>query len=222
MCIIDNVLCDTGGKIMQVANASNAYRLAYETIRTQIVTGELTGGTKLIEERLAEKIGVSRTPVREAIRRLEQEGLIQEKRVYKPTIADIIHSSEFRTLIECYAIKKAANNMSEENLRHLKQAVLDSKTGSVEEIVSANNRFHSLIIAESNNPIMIQEAKKMDAIFYLFSRTLIINKRPLLYEEHVQIYKAIEMRKPELASRLMKEHIECDLQFMLRYNGKYK
>lgn len=95
---------------MQVNNTStsNAYHLAYETIRNNILSGELPGGTKLVEERLAATIGVSRTPIREAIRHLEQEGLIKDKRVDKPTRNDLIHNSELRTLIECYAVKIAA------------------------------------------------------------------------------------------------------------------
>ena len=204
---------------MQAVNpgTSNAYRLAYESIRNLILSGELIGGIKLVEERLAEKIGVSRTPIREAIRHLEQEGLIRNKRVYKPTKEDLIYSSEFITLIESHAAKMAAQNMSKEKLSQLKQVLKESKKGTIDEIVSANKKFHELIYAECNNPVMIAEIQKMNAVFLLSRRSLIKNKRPLLYEEHEEIYRAIASKDGELASELMRKHLESDLKYMLRY-----
>ncbi|MDI7743001.1 GntR family transcriptional regulator [Lysinibacillus fusiformis] len=204
---------------MQAVNpgTSNAYRLAYESIRNLILSGELIGGIKLVEERLAEKIGVSRTPIREAIRHLEQEGLIRNKRVYKPTKEDLIYSSEFITLIESHAAKIAAKNMSKEKLSQLKQVLKESKKGTIDEIVSANKKFHELIYMECNNPVMIAEIQKMNAVFLLSRRSLIKNKRPLLYEEHEEIYRAIASKDGELASELMRKHLESDLKYMLRY-----
>lgn len=200
---------------MQPVTASNAYRLAYETIRNQIISGELMGGTKLVEERLAENIGVSRTPIREAIRHLEQEGFIRNKRVYQPTKEDLIHTFELRILIECHAVKLAAEFMSEEKLKELKQAVIDSKTKNIEQIVNANKRFHSLIISESNNPLIIETANKMNSLIHMFSLKLIQNNRPFLYEEHEGIYKAIQQRHVQVAVELMEQHLKYDLNFML-------
>ena len=207
---------------MQAINpsTSNAYRLAYESIRNLILSGELIGGIKLVEERLAEKIGVSRTPIREAIRHLEQEGLIKNKRVYKPTKEDLIYSSELITLIESHAAKKAAENMTKEKLSQLKQVLKESKKGgTIDGIVSANKKFHELIIAECNNPVMIAEIQKMNTVFNLYRRLLIKNKRPLLYEEHEEIYQAIASKNGELASELMRKHLEMDLKYMLRYSS---
>lgn len=206
---------------MQIASpnpsTSNAYRLAYESIRNLILSGELMGGIKLVEERLAEKIGVSRTPIREAIRHLEQEGLIKNKRVYKPTKEDLIYSSEFITLIESHAAKMAAQNMSKDKLNQLKLVLKESKKGTVDEIVSANKKFHELIYMECNNPVMIAELQKMNAVFLLSRRSLIKNKRPLLYEEHEEIYRAIAAKDGDLASELMQKHLVADLKYMLRY-----
>ncbi|QCR33687.1 GntR family transcriptional regulator [Lysinibacillus sp. SGAir0095] len=206
---------------MQVVNPnnSNAYRLAYESIRNMIISGELNGGIKLVEERLAEKIGVSRTPVREAIRHLEQEGLIKNKRVYKPTKEDLLYSSELITLIESYAAKKAAENMTKEKLSQLKQALKESKKGTFDEIVSVNMKFHELIIAECNNPVMIEEIQKVNTVYNLYRRLLIKNKRPLLYEEHQEIYEAIASKNGDLASELMRKHLKLDLKYMLRYSN---
>lgn len=209
-----------GGVFMQISN-SNAQLLAYRTIRDQIISGVLAGETKLIEERLAEEIGVSRTPIREAIRRLEQEGLIKNKRVYKPSKLDLMHIFEMRTLIECYAAEKAAANMIEENLIKLKQAVRDARNGGVNETVAANKKFHDLIVQESYNPIMIAEVDKMKSIIHIFSRAVVINKRPLLIDEHEEICHAIAAHNGKLASELMRKHLEADLQFTLNIQNDF-
>ena len=103
-----------------------AYTQAYEYIRDQILNGELDRGTKLTEERLAEEIGISRTPVREAIRKLEQEGLIQNKRVVNPSDMDLRHIFQVRILLEGFAARYCASYMTEEVLEKLKSCVISA------------------------------------------------------------------------------------------------
>ncbi|MCG3086823.1 GntR family transcriptional regulator [Sporosarcina cyprini] len=196
-------------------HAGTAQLLAYETIREQIVTGSYPGGMKLVEERLAEEIGVSRTPIREAIRRLEQEGLIKRKKVIKPTEQDMRHIFQMRMLIESHAAKMAATYMVEEDIEKLKASIEQAKTGTHDEIVKANKRFHDLIVKESRNPIMIETVDKMQSIIYLFSRAVVFHKRPFLLEEHEQICEAIRNREIEEAGRLMEQHLKADLEFTL-------
>lgn len=206
---------------MQILQTSNAYQLAYETIRNNILNGSLKGGMKLVEEKLASQINVSRTPVREAIRRLEQEGLIRDKRVYKSTKSDLLHIFELRMLIDCYAAKVAAQTMQKETLNLLKQAVNDSRLNDFEENVSANKRFHDLIINACKNPILSTTSEKSNAMIQLFIQTLMKYKRPLVYEEHEQIFKAIAAKNETLAESLMEKHIKEDLNFILRLKGDF-
>lgn len=196
-------------------NSLNAQLLAYETIRDQILSGQLLGGTKLVEERFAEEIGVSRTPIREAIRRLEQEGLIQKKRVYQPSRADVEHLFEMRTLIECYAVKKAAKYMTDDELVKLKNTIDNARQSTGDEVVQANKAFHDIIVHQSRNPIMIDQVDKMKAIIYMFSKAVVFNKRPMLIDEHEEIYHAIAARDGELASKLMDLHLQADLKFTI-------
>ncbi|MEC1178176.1 GntR family transcriptional regulator [Metasolibacillus meyeri] len=193
----------------------NAQLLAYEKIRDQILNGTLAGGTKLVEERLAEEIGVSRTPIREAIRRLEQEGLIQKKRVFKPSRTDLIHLFEMRILIECFAVKKAAKYMTEEELIQLKETIVRARNSKEAEVVAANKEFHDMLVKQSRNPLMIANLDKMKAVIYLFSKAVVFNKRPMLIDEHEDIYHAIAARDGERASQLMEQHLQSDLQFTL-------
>ncbi|AOV06605.1 GntR family transcriptional regulator [Sporosarcina ureilytica] len=188
---------------------------AYEIIRDQILDGTYPGGMKLVEARLAEEIGVSRTPIREAIRRLEQEGLIKRKKVYKPTETDLRHLFQMRILIECHAAKMAASYMIEEDIEELKTCIEIARTGNSEEIVKANKKFHDMIVRECRNPIMIDTVDKMQSIIYLFSRAVVLYKRPFLIDEHELICQAIANRDPEQASTLMEKHLKADLEFSL-------
>ncbi|PIC64839.1 GntR family transcriptional regulator [Sporosarcina sp. P13] len=199
---------------MEITSRS-AQLLAYETIREQIITGSYPGGMKLVEVQLAEEIGVSRTPVREAIRRLEQEGLIKRKKVIKPTEKDLRHMFQMRTLIESHAAKMAATYMSPEIISKLRRSIHLAKTSDSQGIVKANKDFHDLIVQECRNPIMIDTVDKMQSIIYLFSKTVVQYQRPLLIEEHIKICDAIERRQPELASKLMEDHLKADLEFTL-------
>lgn len=193
----------------------NAQTVAYEKLRDQILSGKLEGGTKLVEDRLAEDIGVSRTPIREAIRRLEQEGLIINRRVYQPNSMNYIHLFEMRILIECFAVKKATKYMTEEELVLLRNTINLARSSSGEEVIEANKTFHDMIVRQSRNTVMIETVEKMRSIIYLFSKAVVFNKRPMLIDEHEGIYRAIAARNGELASNLMENHLKADLQFTL-------
>lgn len=192
-----------------------AQTLAYEMIRDRIFNGDFAGGTKLVEESLAMEIGVSRTPVREAIWRLEQEGLIKRKKVIQLTEMDFRHMFQMRKLIECHATHTAAMFMLEEDIAKLQECVEIGRTGLPNEVIEANKLFHDIIVNACKNPIMIDTVDRMQSTIYLFSKTVVTHKRPLLIEEHAQICQAIADRKPERASMLMKDHLDADLEFTL-------
>lgn len=192
-----------------------AYIHCYEQIRDKILNGELPGGTKLVEERLAEEMGVSRTPVRESIRKLEQEGLIKRKRVVSPTDEDLRHIFQVRMLLEGYAAKCAAFYMDEATLAQLQQCVDTARKGDVQETMDANKLFHDIIVQASRNPELVQIIDRMQSIIYLFRRAVVHHKRPFLIDEHQQIVDAIAVHDAEEAERLMQHHLQADLDFYL-------
>lgn len=198
-----------------VLEIKSAQIYAYEYIRERMLDGTYKGGMKLTEERLAEEIGVSRTPIREAIRRLEQEGLIKNKKIYKPTEEDLINLYEMRILIESYAARKAAKNMSSETISELKQIIKQSRQEKAGNIYAVNQRFHDIITGECHNPVMIDILGKVRTTFHLFTLQADAYKRPLLVDEHEGIYRAIKERNEELAGELMAKHLERDKNFTL-------
>lgn len=198
---------------MKDFTSRNAQLLAYEKIRENIISGTYPGGMKVVEVQLAEEIGVSRTPVREAIRRLEQEGLIKRKKIIKPGKTDLLHLFEMRILIECHAVKMAALHMSEKQLDKLHGCLETVKLGGTDDAVNANKQFHNLIVQECKNPIMIDTVNKMQAVIYLCSTAVIRHARPKLNEEHQAIYEAIAKRDPDSAAALMAAHLKANLEF---------
>jgi DNA-binding GntR family transcriptional regulator len=194
-----------------------AYHQCYEILRDKILTGELPGGAKVVEEKLAAELGFSRTPIRDSIRKLEYEGLIVEKRVVKPTEKDLRNMFQVRILLEGYSAKCAATFANEKDIQKLYEYVQIGKTGNKNEIMYANECFHNDIVQTSNNQVMIDIIDRMQSIIYLFRKAVVYYDRPQLIVEHEKIYEAIKARNSEAAESLMKKHLETDLAFFLHY-----
>jgi DNA-binding GntR family transcriptional regulator len=201
--------------VLENNRARPASHQSYEILRDRILNGELPGGTKIVEEKIAAELGVSRTPIRESIRKLEHEGLIENKKVVKPSEKDLRNMFQVRILLEGYSAQCAAAYLKENDLQLINQCVEIGKTGTVEEIMEANERFHEIIVEASNNPVMIDIIDLMSSIIYLFRKTVVFYNRPHLIDEHEQIYQAIKARNGEKAEMLMKTHLQADLEFCL-------
>lgn len=194
---------------------SSAYLQSYEILRDRILNGELPSGTKIVEEKVAEELGMSRTPVRESIKKLENEGLIVKKKVVSPTEADLRNMFQVRILLEGYSAKCAATYLPEDKLSSLCECVENGRKDNIDEIMKANELFHEIIVKASNNPVMIDIIDRMSSIIYLFRRTVVYYNRPFLIDEHEEIYHAIKDRDGQKAERLMQQHLQTDLDFWL-------
>jgi DNA-binding GntR family transcriptional regulator len=192
-----------------------AYQQSYKELRDMILNGTIAQGTKLIEEKLAADLGVSRTPIRESIRKLEQEGLVVNKRVVKLSETDLRNTFELRKLIEGHAAQCAAAYLSEKELLALEQCVEIGRTGELDEIMEANKEFHEIIMRASNNSLMIDLFDRMQSVIYLFRQTVVYHHRPFLIDEHHHICEAIRAHNGNIAEQLMKDHLQADLEFCL-------
>lgn len=207
-----------------ILDKKNAQKFAYEYIRERILNGTYSGGMKLVEERLADEIGVSRTPIREAIKTLEQEGLIKKKQIVNPTAQDLIYLYDIRILLEGFAAKRAAKNMTPEKIKELEKTIKNSRSsfmdGQSKEMYNANQRFHELIINECQNPLIVEKLEEARTIFYLFSLRFDLYSRPNIIEEHEEIYHAIKDKNEQLANELMAKHLQNDMNFTLEFIGR--
>lgn len=200
---------------------ANLYKEVYEFIKNSIVHGNFAPGEKLKEIKLAEMLNISRTPVREALRKLETEGLVeiypsqgaQVANLNKKTMTNLY---ECRAVMEGLAAKKAALQISNNELDLLEESILLARQyqlrNDLKKVVEKNTMFHETVMKASQNASLIQMMEQVRAQILRYRMIMFnIGFRPRFLDEHLAIYHAIKNRKPDLAESLMKQHIIDDL-----------
>jgi len=193
--------------------------LVFESLREAIIQGRLKPGERLMELTLAEELGVSRTPVREAIRKLELEGfvvMVPRKGAYVSGITekDINDVFEVRAALEALAAGLAAERITEEELDELERSLVRlaeaSHDGDIDTVVEQDTHFHDLIYRASRNQRLVQIVSNLQDQIQRFRLATL--SRPgrtrRAVEEHKKIVEAIAERNVELAQQLAREHIE--------------
>lgn len=201
--------------------------VVFKTLRQAILKGELKPGERLMEIALAEKLGVSRTPVREAIRKLELEGLVvmvprKGAHVANITEKDLNDVLEVRIGLENMAIDKACCLMKEEQFQELKAAeehfsgILEN--GDLTQLAEADVAFHEIIYRASNNKRLLQLLGNLREVIYRYRIEYLKDEatREKLAEEHAEIYEAICARDASKAKVLMFSHIENQRKAIMR------
>ena len=152
---------------MDGASRPPAADSAYEVLRSRILSGELAPGERLVEQTLAEDLGLSRTPVREAIRRLVHEGFVEKGQGYSTRVAEFHEEElsqlfEIRRRLECYAAGRAAKMATEEEiarLRDLSDRMAHHTPPKTQEdyaiISAANAEFHRIIYEAARSPRLV-------------------------------------------------------------------
>ncbi len=197
--------------------ARNTYApQVYDELRRAVLRGNIPPGTRLVETRIAEQMGVSRTPVREAISRLVAQGFVREEgglRVVADMSVELHDIFGIRQALEGQAAALAAKVATQDELRELqgicKTSLEALHSNSVEERAALNSMFHGSIAKASHNRRLI----KLIAECYEYSITeeMLPFYSPQATSEHVQqhmdIMQALADRDPERAERAMKQHI---------------
>ena len=192
--------------------------VVFHTLRNAILKGELQPGERLMEIQLAQKLGVSRTPVREALRKLELEGLVlmmprKGAVVADITIQDLEDVLEVRTALEELAVQKACDTITEEQLKELKRAANEFKRCAESENIlacaEADVQFHEVIYGAANNKRLQQMLTNLREQMYRYRMEYLKDKRmySALIEEHDMIRKAIKRRDRVKAGMMMRTHI---------------
>ncbi len=192
--------------------------MVFDVLMEAIRSGQLPPGERLMEVQLAEEMGVSRTPVREAIRRLELEGfvvMIPRKGAYVAglSIKDIISVFEIRTALERLAVSLAAERMTDNDLEQLERMLVKLsdtwKEDDVETWTELDSQFHALIYHFSRNERLVQ---MMANIMEQISRYRVIcvsrlEVRQNSIEEHKKMVEAMAERNVPKAKKAASEHI---------------
>jgi DNA-binding GntR family transcriptional regulator len=201
-------------RVPLVRNASAA---ATEVIREAIIDGRLEPGQRLKEEELARELGISRTPVREALLILQTEGLVDAAPnrgavVRSHDAGDLEDLYQLRALLEGYATRRAAANVSEATIAELWASCARFEAlieGDVQELVKENLHFHSTILDTAQSRRVGELIRKVIELPLVY-RSYIwysVDQRRISAHYHRQITKALESRDGERAELVMKEHV---------------
>ena len=201
--------------------------MVYEELKMQILTGAIVPGTRMMEVELAKEIGVSRTPIREAIRKLEKEGLVTiepRRGAYASQISteDMVEILEVRQNMEGLAAFFAASRMKPEQLTELKDVSehynAAVQAGNMEEMIKHDTRFHRIIVESCNNKILVQMIEQLQELVLRFRYIYYDNFRRAenMPEEHQLILDAIESGNAEAARSAADVHIDRLKELVIR------
>ena len=195
--------------------------VVFYTLRRQILRGEMKPGERLMEIGLANRLGVSRTPVREAIRKLENEGLVvmvprRGAHVAEITRQELNDVLEVRRSLEELAIAKACDYMTEKDILELRQAeeafavLVGQKDADLATLGELDEKFHDIIYKGTNNRRLIQILNNLREQMYRFRVEYLKDTeiRQTLVREHDAIVKVLKSRDKEEAVRVMRLHID--------------
>ncbi len=192
--------------------------VVFNTLRRAILKGELEPGERLMEIALANRLGVSRTPIREAIRKLELEGLVimiprKGAEVAKITEKDLKDVLEVRTSLEKLAIELACDRITEEEIVELKDRckdfVVSLKSSDLTEMAEKDVAFHDVIFRATKNARLIQILNNLREQMYRYRLEYLKDSEShgRLIDEHEQILNALSTRDKANAVKLINEHI---------------
>ena len=201
--------------------------VVFNTLRRAILKGELKPGERLMEITLADKLGVSRTPIREAIRKLELEGLVgmaprKGAKVASITERDLNDVLEVRKGMEVLAISLACKRITGEELEKLEtieqsfQKLIES--GNLTELAEMDVKFHDTIYQATNNQRLVQLLNNLREQMYRYRMEYLkdIAVRRTLAEEHKAICRALRERDEQQAEEYVSIHIDNQQKAIIR------
>ena len=205
--------------------------IVYEELKRQIMIGEIPPGTRMMEVELADDMGVSRTPIREAIRKLEKEGLVSiepRRGAYASEISikDMVDVLEVREFLEGMAAGLASKRITEEEteaIKHAVEAYRDAvESGNTEEIIREDEIFHKLIVDCSGNKTLIQMINQVQELALRFRYIYYedFSRYKNMPNEHQEILDAVLSGDPEVARKVADEHVLRLKEFVVEQGDK--
>ncbi|TWI59129.1 GntR family transcriptional regulator [Halalkalibacter nanhaiisediminis] len=211
-----------------IKKAVSYHHQAHDYLREKIIRGEFLPGERIYEAKIARTLEISRSPVREAIRSLEQEGLlvIDEKSrifVYEPTIKDVEDIYQCRQALESVAVVLATRLASDQTLEYIADLLQNTKEVfnkgekySIEQIVELNSKYHDLIIEASQNIRLKRQLNDLRSLTFFYRTMNVENSKRCLeiLEQHEEIIHFMRARDVDRAAAAMSTHIAQDLNYL--------
>lgn len=210
--------------VMTTSSVQTAAGFVYDQLRRKIFEKTLVSGQRLPEVAIAKELQVSRTPVREALRRLENEGLVQiipgwGACLASPTRQEIIDTYEVREELEVMAIRKAAKQITPLQICRLQEQIdAEHETfvkRNLESYLTVNDNFHIIIAESSGNNTLVGYIKNILSRTFVqmifFESFFDFNTNPSL-EEHIIILDALKRHDEEECIHLIREHLRLSME----------
>ena len=212
----------------QPKNGMSVREKTYEQLKTDIFSGRFLPGERLAEEHLAEELGVSRTPVREALHKLEQDGLIEplESRGFcipydsPEEVADLF---DLRTVLEGYTLRVICERVTDEQIKALEEIIDKSEDAlrreRLNEVFHWNTQFHDTLHA------MVADKRRFHSLIVNMRKYVLRYRKDTLQtlsaarragDGHRQILLALRIKDPELCERVMRTHIRQSMEDALQ------
>lgn len=201
--------------------------VVFNTLRKAILTGELKPGERLMEIHLANRLGVSRTPIREAIRKLELEGLVimiprrgaEVAQITEKSLKDVL---EVRRALDALCVELACDRINAEETEQLREACEEfervTETEDATVIAKADVEFHDIIVHATGNQRLIQLINNLSEQMYRYRFEYIKDedRHDNLIREHRMIYESIVKRDKKSAAEAAKIHIDNQEKSIIR------
>ena len=212
--------------MFQPDGASTLEEKVYNILEDQILSQKLRAGDSVTELKLSKELGVSRTPVREALQRLDREGLIKLRPNKGAVVVgiseqDLIDIYKIRTRLEGLAARIASENSDEDLIRRLSDNIELTEfymaKDNIEKLKDLDSDFHDIIYGYCQNRILSKTLADLHRYIVCYRKLSLSVKGRLerSLSEHREIFEAIKKGDSEAADRLMSEHVECALSNLL-------
>jgi DNA-binding GntR family transcriptional regulator len=206
----------------RVARPAPLRQAVYDTLAEMIASGSLKPGQHLVESELAEHLGVSRQPIREALQRLAVDGWVELRPAYGayvhiPTTEEVAQLLGVRSVLAAYSAREAAQHAGQEpvaRLRELQERGLAALAAADESaLVVANADLHAYIVAMSGNRVLAELIAQVERRVRWYYTPIARPRGKEAWQEHAELIQAIADGDADLAERLMRTHTERTTEF---------
>ena len=212
----------------KIEKAPSYYLQAYNSIKDMIFNGVLKPGDRIYESKIASEFHISRSPVREAIRSLEKDGLLligtkSQITVYQPTKKDIENIYECRQALESQAARLTTRNASDKELEDINNILMEaqeyisnSDDNLIKTIILLNTQFHNLILNYCQNSHLQKQSKDLSILTHFYRSIDVYEHDRIMdiFNYHLEIFHYIKERDEEKAAQTMYNHLDNDLKHL--------
>lgn len=204
---------------MPIKKKKSIREQVYEYLKAEIVSGDIKEETRIVEEEYAEKLNVSRTPLREALRMLELEGLVEAREkggvtIPKTTKEDVEEVVKIRLALETLILEEVFKKVTEEDINELEENVRDTGNiindeSKIDEIFTYFSKFNKILYKISKLPRVISLINNLNLYLKRFRKISAENKerRFSAYKDHMDIVNLIKSGEKEKAIEVNKKHL---------------